>query len=91
MERMTTHTEVLIDGTGYRLAPGQDLGGLRGRIEQATQTTGTFVEFIGMGGRQLSALITPRSHVVISVTSEPVDPYDADEMPFRFEGGYDLL
>lgn len=84
-------TEIVFDGTGYLLAQDQDVEDLRGRIEAATRTTGTFVDMVVVGNRTVSVLITPTTQVTIAVATVPYDPRDTGDIEFPFSGFYDTL
>ena len=84
-------TEVVFDGTGFLLAQDQDVGDLRHRIEDATKTSGTFVHLTVVGNRSVSVLVTPHSHVTISVATVAYDSRDTGDLDSPFGGYYDLL
>lgn len=93
VETATTmvQTEVSFDGRGFLLAQHQDVRDLRRRIEGAMKTPGTFVDLVVVGDRNLSVLITPRSHVTITVAPVPYDLRDTGDLDAPFGGYYDLL
>ncbi|WP_245861470.1 hypothetical protein [Microbacterium aurantiacum] len=90
METMV-QTEVMIDGESSVLAQDQDLDDLRRRIEEATATTGRFVDFVVVGNRTVIALVTPRTRVVFRVSTVQFDPRDTGDVDFPYGGHYDLL
>lgn len=69
--RATPQTHVDIDGQGFLLAPDQDVGDLKRRIEDAARSPGTFVGFMSEGVL-FSVLISGASHVVITVVEDPL-------------------
>lgn len=89
METMV-RTEVAIDGTSYFLAQGHDIEELEQQIEAATGSAGQFVKFTVVGNRAVSALITPRSQVVISIATVQYDPRDDGDEEAVFGGYFDL-
>lgn len=90
-QQTMVQTEILADGIPYRLAQDQDLGELKRRIEEAVTTAGTFVEFVVVGNREVSLLITPRSQVSVNVSTVLFDARDTGDVDFPFGGHYDLL
>lgn len=66
-------TEIVIDGDAVLLAPDQDVEDLKQRIESAAATTGTFVDFAGVGERSVSVLVTPHTHVAVVVSTFEVE------------------
>lgn len=93
MAEQTTmiQTELLADGVTYPLAQDQDLDELKRRIEDATATPGTFVDFVVVGNRRVSVLVTPHSKVTIAVATVLFDPRDTGDVEFPFGGHFDLL
>lgn len=63
----SARTEVSIDDITVFLAQEEDIQELKNRMEAAARSPGRFVDFVASGGRLVSALITPRTRVVISV------------------------
>ncbi|MFL0411453.1 hypothetical protein ACH0AH_09770 [Microbacterium paludicola] len=77
--KTVVRTEVDINGRSYFLAPGQDPGDVKRRIQEAEQ--GTFVELMVVGGRSVSVLMSSGTQVVVTtetveVESEGGEPYD---------------
>lgn len=67
---------ISIDGNdGIPIAPGEDVGDLKRRIEVAAVET-RFVDFSTADGTQLSVLVSPYRRVSIAVIAprEPPDP-----------------
>lgn len=71
--RTTSKARIDIDGRELTLAPGQDLVRLMHDIEEASRTEGTFVHFTS-GNMLMSALVSGRTRVVISVEADAADP-----------------
>lgn len=84
-------TEVTIDGASFLLSQDQAVEDLRRRIEDAVQTPGTFVDMTVVGNRSVSVLITPRTHVTISVSTVAFDSRDTGDLEFPYGGYYDLV
>lgn len=82
-------TEIVLDGESYLLAQIQDLGDVKHRIEEAVKTAGRFVDFVVVGNREVSVLITPHSRVSISVSTVLFDARDTGDVDFPYGGFYD--
>lgn len=83
-------TAIVIDGSSSLLAQDQDIDDLRQRIEAATASTGRFVDFVVVGNRTLSVLITARSRVMISTSTVHFDPRDTGDVAAPFGGLFDF-
>ncbi|MGK3950017.1 hypothetical protein [Microbacterium sp. K2] len=90
-QKTMVQTEIRADGVTYLLAQDQDLDTLKRRIEEAITTAGTFVDFVVVGNRQVSLLITPRSQVSIASATVLFDARDTGNVEFPYGGHYDLL
>lgn len=84
-------TQVAVNDVGFFLAQGQDVPDLKRRIESAAQTGGRFVDFVVVGNRSVSVLISSTSHVVISVETADFDVHDDSDETFPFSGVFDML
>lgn len=84
-------TEATLDSVSYLLAQDQDVADLRRRVEEAVQTAGTFVDFVVVGNREVSVLITPHSRVTISTSTVAFDERDTGDLEFPYGGYYDLV
>lgn len=84
-------TRIALNESEFFLAQGEDAVELRGRIEEAIQTGGGFVEFTVVGNRSVSVLISSVTHVVISVETVDFDPRDTGDSAVPYGGEYDLL
>jgi hypothetical protein len=93
MDDMQTmvRTEISIDGSSSLLAQDQDVADLRRRIEEASATTGRFVDFVVVGNRSVSTLITTTSRVTITVATVQFDPRDTGDTDFPFGGHFDVV
>ncbi|WP_255305051.1 hypothetical protein [Microbacterium sp. 3J1] len=89
--KLMVQTEVTFDGMSFVLAQNEDVQEIRRQIEAAVQTAGTFIDIVVVGNRQVSVLITPRSHVTISTAAVAFDARDTGELDSPFGGYYDLL
>ncbi len=84
-------TELTINDTPFLMAQGQDVDDLKQRIEAASQAGGRFVDFIVVGDRAHSVLITATTRVVVTVDIVPFDVLEADDQApydanFDFDG-----
>lgn len=84
-------TQVTFDSTSYLLAQDQDIDELRHRIEDAVRSSGAFVDFVVVGNRRVSVLITQHSRVSISVATVAFDERDTGDLDFPYGGYYDAL
>lgn len=84
-------TEISINGRDYFLAQGQDLDALRQAIEDASHSDGQFVDFVVVGNRTVSILVTPRTEVVISVETVQFDSRDTGDSEEPYGGFYDII
>lgn len=82
-------TQVAVDGTSFLLAQGQDLEDLKRRIEQAARSEAAFVDFVVVGNRAVSVLISSGSQVVISIETVQYDPRDNGDEGAPFGGFFD--
>jgi len=84
-------TELTINDTPFLMAQGQDVDDLKHRIEAASQTGGRFVDFVVVGDRAHSVLITASSRVVVTVDIVPFEVLEANheeeyDANFDFDG-----
>lgn len=88
--RTVQRTRVSIDGSSFILTPSQDVDELCEQLAAAVATAGSLVRFATTDGRQLRALITPHSRVLI--TDETVS-YESEEsvLSLSSSGDWDLL
>ncbi|QNA91726.1 MULTISPECIES: hypothetical protein [unclassified Microbacterium] len=80
-----------LNDTGYYLAQGQDVTDIRDRIETAMRAGGGFVEFVVVGNRSISVLITLATRIVISVETVEYDVRDTGDDSAPYGGDFDLL
>jgi len=86
-----TRTQVAVNDVGFLLAQGQDVEELKTRIEAAAQEGGRFVDFVVVGNRVVSVLVSLATHVVISVGTVDFDPRDTGDDTAPFGGAFDML
>lgn len=84
-------TRIALNESEFFLAQGQDVDELRSRMEEAMRAGGGFVEFIVVGNRYVSVLITAATQVVISVETVEFDVRDTGDSAVPYGGEYDLL
>jgi hypothetical protein len=84
-------TEIKINDTPSLLAQDQDVADLKRRIEAAMATTGRFVEFVVVGNRRVSVLISPFTQVVVSVATVHFDPRDTGDESAPYGGWLDSI
>jgi hypothetical protein len=87
---MMVRTEVAINDTPFLMAQGQDLDDLKHRIEIASQPGGRFVDFVVVGNREVSVLITAHTRVVVSIETVHFDPRDTGDHEQPFGGMFDF-
>lgn len=92
-EKTTTmvRTQVVVNDAGFYLAQGQDLEKLKEEIEDAAKSGGKFVDFVIVGNRVASVLITFGTQVVMSVETVQFDPRDTGDDTDPFGGAFDML
>lgn len=89
--RTMVRTHVAVNDIGFVLAPGQDVEVLKEEIESAARSAPRFVEFVVVGDRSVSVLMSAGTQIVISVETVPVDHRaDLDDI-VPFGSAYDLL
>lgn len=84
-------TTVSVDGIEFLLAQDQNIGELRAQIEDAAATSGRFVDFVVVGNRSMSVLITGHSRVAIGVATVQFDERDTGDLEFPYGGHFDHL
>ena len=86
-----SRTRVVFNDVGFLLAQGQDDADLKRRIEGAAHAGGEFVEFVVVGNRAVSVLVSSSTHVVISVETVEFDARDTGDDSAPFGGEFDLI
>lgn len=84
-------TRMALNESEFVLAQGQDVAELRRRMEAAMRDGGGFVEFVVVGNRSVSVLMTAATQVVISVETVEFDPRDTGDSAAPYGAEYDLL
>lgn len=82
-------TEMVVNGISYFLAQHHDLGDLKQRIE-AAHNSGKFVDFVVVGNRTVSVLISPGTTVVFSVETVEYDGRDTGDDSHPYGGDFDF-
>lgn len=82
-------TTITIGDAHFLLAQGQDLEALRRRIEEAIHRGGGFVDFVVVGNRTVSALMTGSERVIFTVETVPFDERDTGDPDVPFGGFFD--
>ncbi|MFS4505203.1 hypothetical protein ACMA46_03105 [Clavibacter sp. Sh2141] len=83
---ITTTTTIRIDGQGFQLEDGEDVGRLKERIVAAANAGSQFVDFITSGNVGVSVLVTPRSAVRFEVHEhEEEDASEPWPVPLRMD------
>ncbi|WP_238702618.1 hypothetical protein [Microbacterium caowuchunii] len=89
-DQTMVRTEVLVNGESFPLAQGQDLDQLRRQFEEAARDGARFVDFVVVGNRSTSVLVSPRTEVVISTSAVQFDPRDTGDDENPYGGFFDL-
>lgn len=89
--RTMVRTRVTVNDVGFFLAQGQDVDELKGEIESAVRDGPRFVEFVVVGNRSVSVLVSTATQVVISVDTVQYDYRDNGDDSAPFGGTFDLL
>lgn len=84
-------TRVAVDDVGFDLAQGQSIDELKRQIEDAIGARGRFVDFVVVGNRIMSVLITSASRVAFSIETVQYDPRDDGDDAAPFGGVFDLI
>ena len=82
-------TEMEVDGRSYFLAQGQDVGLLKRRVEEAVNGPAAFVDFVVVGNRSVSLLVSAGARVIFSVETVQIDARDTGDEDFPYGGAYD--
>ncbi|MCR2763337.1 hypothetical protein NQ152_07410 [Microbacterium sp. zg.B48] len=82
-------TTITVGESVYLLAQTQDFEGLQRRIEKALDDGGRFVEFVVVGNRTVSTLITGSQSVTFLVETVPFDDRDTGDVDYPFGGFHD--
>jgi hypothetical protein len=85
-----TQTQISVNSGAYVLAQNQDIDDLKKRIEAAVDAGGRFVEFTVVGNRSVNVLVTPRTHIALSVETVEFDPRDTGDHDVPYGGRFDF-
>lgn len=89
--RTMVRTQIAVNEVGFLLAQGQDVDVLKEEIESAVRSGARFVEFVVVGNRAVSVLVSAATQVVISVETVQFDHRDDGDDNSPYGGAYDLL
>lgn len=76
--KRVARVRIVVNDVGFVLAPGQSADELKAQIDGAVRGGGGFVTFTVADGATVNVLVSPMSHVVISV--DPDEP-ESDQPP----------
>lgn len=83
-------THMSVNEAVFPLAQGQDVDGLKSRIEDAVRAGGRFESFTVVGNREVSVLFSPRTSVTLSVETVSFDARDTGDAGEPFGGFFDF-
>ncbi|MFG6445493.1 hypothetical protein ACFXP7_09200 [Microbacterium sp. P06] len=75
----------------YLLAQSEDHEALKRQIETAVRAGGAFVDFVEVGNRTVSALITGSERVILTVETVPFDERDTGDVDYPFGAFFDEI
>ncbi|MFG6401591.1 MULTISPECIES: hypothetical protein [unclassified Microbacterium] len=84
-------TSIALGDTSFLLAQDQDYEDLKRRIEEALHEGGAFVEFVVVGNRTVSALITGRDRVLLTIETVAYDERDDGDIDEPFGSFFDIV
>ncbi|MFG6444588.1 hypothetical protein ACFXP7_04850 [Microbacterium sp. P06] len=84
-------TSIAIGEANFLLAQDADLDALKQDIVTAVQAGGDFVEFVVVGNRTVSALLTGRDSIILSIETVPLDARDTGDVDAPFGTFFDEL
>lgn len=87
--RTMMRTTVAIGEDRYLLAQGHDLDDLKTRMSAAVRDGGAFVDFVAVGNRTVSVLMTSWIRVVFTVETVQFDSRDTGDVEAPFGTFYD--
>lgn len=82
-------TTVAIGEDRYLLAQGHELGELKARMTTAVRSGGEFVDFVVVGNRTVSVLMTSWIRVVFTIETVQFDARDTGDVEAPFGTFYD--
>lgn len=77
---MMIRTTVTIEGKIYGLSQGTDVGGLKRSATEATQAGGGLIDFVIVGNRRVSVLISSGVPVIFEEVEVPHDDRDTGDL-----------
>ena len=81
-------TTVTIGESHFLLAQGQDDDALKRQMESAVQAGGEFVDFVAVGNKTVSALITGYELVLFTTEVVPFDERDTGDVAYPYAGEF---
>ncbi len=84
-------TRIAVNDVEFLLAQGQSIDEVKDRIDTAVHDGGGFVDFVVVGNRAVSVLVSSSSHVVISVETVELDARDTGLESEPYGGAFDML
>jgi hypothetical protein len=83
-------TSVTVDGQMYRLAQGQDVDAIKTAAVEAARAGAGLVDFIVVGNRAVSVLVTPAIRVLFERTEVERDDRDTGDTHFPYTAADEL-
>jgi regulator of extracellular matrix RemA (YlzA/DUF370 family) len=84
-------TSIAFGEAVYLLAQAPDFADLKAKITAAARAGGEFVDFVVVGNRTVSVLVTGRDRVVLSEETIPFDPRDTGDTSYPFGTFFDEI
>lgn len=84
-------TRIALNDLEFFLAQGQDAAKIRREMEDAVRGGGGFVEFIVVGNRSVSVLVSAGTQIVFTHETVELDVRDTGDDTAPYGGDYDLL
>lgn len=89
MTRVMIRTHLKIDADTYSLSQGTDIEELKNQVRACVRSGGDFLEFVVVGNRLVSAFVSRRSRVVLSVETVRHDSRDTGDREHPYGGFFD--
>lgn len=83
-------TLLAVNDADFLLAQGQDIETLKRRIESAAATGPKFVDFLVVGNRSVSVLITATTRAIFSIETVQFDARDTGDELSPYGGFFDV-
>jgi hypothetical protein len=75
---------ITVGSKSYILAQGHEIDDLRRLVVDAVHSGGAFVEFVVLGNRQISALVSAGLPVIVEMAEVEVDERDTGDVQYPF-------